>query len=101
MRGNGAKTGGTSFAALDLNSSVVTGLAMPKYAQDAIAAFNSEKYGKRFSFQQAGSAKSLQRQMSKLEEMGNMERVITETEEQGTASPVLSASAAHDLQRRK
>merc|ERR1712228_98804 len=80
MRGNGAKTGGTSFAAIDLNQSVVTGLSMPQYAQDAIAKDLKTRFNKDFSFEVAGSAKSLHRQISDLQEMGNLERVVTEND---------------------
>jgi len=99
MRGNGAKTGGTSFAAIDLRSSVVTGLSMPKYAQDAIANDLKERLGKDFSFQVAGSAKSLGRQLSVLDEQGDMERYVSDSGHGSSA--VLSIEAAHDLQRRK
>merc|ERR1712228_449965 len=99
MRGNGAKTGGTSFAAIDLNQSVVTGLSMPQYAQDAIANDLKTRFNKDFSFEVAGSAKSLHRQISDLQEMGNLERVVTEND--NVSAPVLSIDAAHERNRAK
>merc|ERR1712154_19744 len=72
----------------------------PQYAQDAIAEDLKTRLGKDFSFQVAGSAKSLGRQLSSLEEQGgDMERLVSEPISE--SAPVLSMEAAHDLKRRK
>lgn len=51
--------GGMSFAAIDVGHSVVTGLSMPQYAQDAIQSDLKRQYHKDFEFHVAGSAKQL------------------------------------------
>merc|ERR1719410_2687469 len=77
----GPQTGGASFAAIDINSSVVTGLSMPQYAQNAIAQDLKVRYNKDFSFQVAGSVKALNRQLSSLDEKnanaGNVHRMTS------------------------
>jgi len=52
-----------SFAAIDIEGSVVYGLDLPKYAQTAIVQNQSEIHGKTFEFQAAGSAAELAQTM--------------------------------------
>ena len=60
MYGDGGKSGaGKSFAAIDVNGSVVHGLDLPEYCKAAIIEENTKKYGHEFHYETADSAASL------------------------------------------
>eukprot|EP01084_Bolivina_argentea_P197144 337889_1 len=72
---------GQSFAAIDINQSVVTGLAMPNYAQKAIQKDLKETYHKDFEFRTAQNQGDIEKAMES-DSLGLMRRATTDPTKQ-------------------
>eukprot|EP00486_Rosalina_sp_Unknown_P009054 CAMPEP_0201595934 /NCGR_PEP_ID=MMETSP0190_2-20130828/192769_1 /ASSEMBLY_ACC=CAM_ASM_000263 /TAXON_ID=37353 /ORGANISM="Rosalina sp." /LENGTH=298 /DNA_ID=CAMNT_0048056087 /DNA_START=1811 /DNA_END=2707 /DNA_ORIENTATION=- len=95
--GRGGDQGGTqrgvSFAAIDVDSHVVTGLSMPAYTQKAIQEDLKKQYNQDFEFQVAGSQADIASAMAS-GQPGLMKRATTDPSAQSSGQ-ILSDEAAH------